>query len=320
VAITANNVIATLDTLSIGSKTASSPGESLYGVVATNGANVTMTSVGVTIGPGGAGQNGTQPPQTSGEVTCTAFGNGKSGSDGLAGAPGGLGSFLSSGMFSPGPIGGTGGSGTPGFCGLLGGGEPATNVTCSDCSLDCCNPPDCAVRTCSCGTSKVTCVGQIGGLGTAGEPGSGATGGTGGGGSFGVVAFGATLTISGCTVQVSEGGTGGNGGAGGLGSSGRTGAQGSGSCFNATCARPEGPCTTPTTLTCGGAGGSPGGDGGSGGPGGGGAGGDSYDYVTGGGGTVTVTNSTLTPAAAAAPGGTNAYEVSGPSGAFGVHN
>jgi hypothetical protein len=269
----------TLDTLDIVETTTAGTGVSLYGITSFD-STLVLSSVSVTVQPGGPGQNGA-PGGTGGigmEGGCSPPGTASVGGVGGNGAPTGHGSFgPPPGCFTPasdGTSGATGGSGSNGTIGGVGSsmrGDPWCTVSCDS------------------GTSYEY---YEGGTGFGGCPGPGGMGGlpaSGGGCSIGVYAWGGSVAISGGSIKTGNGGVGGTGGNGGPGGSGAPGAQGLG-VYALECDFHigTGTCTSDySNYVAGGAAGSKGGSGGVGGKGGGGAGGCSYAYYVGGGATVT---------------------------------
>lgn len=273
-------VIATLRHLAITTETRGAsepgqPGESCYGILAQGGATLFLTDVNVTAGdggPGGAAMPGLQPgtPTCNGETDCSDGAAGNAGQPGSAASASG--SFDTTGYL---PESGTdGAAGEPGHNGTAG--QPGGTGSCSTS----CGPP----QPCDPGTPMTGTPGTCGCGGGGGAPGGR---GQGGGASVGVLAIGATTTVSvtASDITAQDGGNGSPGGTGGGGQAGTSGAAG-----------PSTPCircvpilTTclPESITL--AGGAAGGDGGPGGPGGRGgdaAGGPSYAIVTVGGAAV----------------------------------
>jgi len=302
----------TLDTLTIQSLPSASPGQSLYGVMATGGTTtLVLNDVDINVAaagggpPGGVGSAGT--PGASG--ACTTQQDGANGPPGAAGpgAPPGL--FLASGYS---PANGTGGK-TNGGNGDNGG-PPA--------------PPACTtVTSCdddgngNCVSTNPSCCNTSGSCGNGGAGGGPGGPGQGGGSSVGVYTWGAVVTITGAAITTGTGGNGGPGGPGGPGGSGAQGPLGAAGkyaaschqhCIGSVCA-----CIGNTPLaTCEPAGlGSTGGTGGTGGGGGGGAGGYSYCWYIGPGSVVNASTTACTPGGAGSGGGGGAA-----GGASGTHN
>ncbi|HEY1958381.1 MAG TPA: hypothetical protein VGH28_22345 [Polyangiaceae bacterium] len=265
VGVTATSVAnAGLRLLSIIGKSSAQPGESVYGIFATESA-LTLDTISVSVGAGGSGATGANGDAgTPGATDCDA-------GDAAAGAgAGNVGEGAQAGTFGPtgydpatgGPGAADGSAGTPGTCSI--------------------NPLCVTI----CGTCESVCVNALAGCG--GGPGLGGAGGSGGGSSVAVYGWSSTLQIIGGSFTSGNGGSGGNGGAGGPGGGG-----GSGGVKDATCAsfcQVDAGCasvgdTSPQI-------GSTGGAGAAGGQGGGGAGGSSFAIWNGGdAGAVTVTGS-----------------------------
>jgi hypothetical protein len=320
--VLANGVTATLRTLTVKSLATAATGQSLYGVFATNGANVTMTAVEVSVAAGGAGTSGgsgaapvaqTPPCPASDGHAASAVANGTptnatytsagyvpgNGNGGAAGADGDNGTPGDPGSCASSPCGGT--SGAPVCTGTA------------------------ATASCTAGAASCGCSAQ-GTSGCGGPGGALGTGGTGGGASIGVFAWGATVSVTGGSVATSDGGPGGAGASGGTAptswanSAGAVGATGTFDtcdiktvCVGASCSsycdfKPGG------SVPGGGAGGV-GGQGSAGGAGASGSGGDSLAYVApvAGSGVVHVTGATLT----CGSGGTSPGPVKGTAGSNG---
>jgi hypothetical protein len=289
------NGAATVSTLTVLSMAASSvqPGQSIYGVFA-RGSNteLTLNNVVVSVASAGNGQTGSTGSTGSSPSSSCSSGDGQSNS--TAGAVGGgasAGTFSSSG-FTP-SSGGTGGSGNGGDNGTAA--PSPTSVSYSTCST--------GLLSCSMNSAS-SCTGTAGKNGCAGEGGGGGAGGSGGGTSVALFVDAAQVTVTGSSLTAGNGGNGGAGGTGGAGASGSAGAGGTSTpCTPSSCNIFL--CNKGSNVTgpAGGVGGT-GGHGSAGGQGGGGAGGDSYAVMSGGGGTVTLTTSTLVAGSAGtSPGG-----------------
>ena len=308
VATSNNGMTATLSTLTVLSKSAANPGESLYGIFAT-GANtlLALTDVVVTVQAGGAGQAGsTGAPGVAPPASCAAGDGNMNDAAGTVGAAGNAGTFSSTGFTTH--TGGAGGTGTAGDNGTAG--APGASV-----SGSVCGPSPCT-------NQQMSCVGGAGTNGCGGGGGLGGSAGAGGGSAVAIFAYDATVTITAGGFQAGNGGSGGAGGAGGAGASGSSGSMGSQTlCAQSACADSGSMGCIPlgTTVTgAGGAAGGKGGQGSTGGQGGGGAGGDSYVIATGGlatGRLKLVGSPALTPGAAGAGGSSN-----GASGNVGTQN
>jgi hypothetical protein len=302
-----DGMTATLSTLTVLSKAAANPGESLYGIFAT-GANtlLALTDVVVTMQAGGAGQAGTiGAPGVAPPASCSVS-DGTTNADGNVGTAGTVGTFSSTGFTAR--TGATGGAGAAGDNGTSGG--PGMSASVSVCGPD------------PCTNGQANCVGGAGANGCGGGGGLGGSGGTGGGSSVAIFAYDATVTVIAGGLQAGNGGSGGAGGAGGAGAAGSSGATGVPSvCAQSACSDSGALSCTPLGMDVtgpGGLAGGPGGQGGAGGQGGGGAGGDSYVIVTGGMATsrlALLASPALTPGVPG-PGGSS----NGPSGTAGAQN
>jgi hypothetical protein len=277
---------ATLCTMTLESMADAGPGETLYGVFATGNPSTTtivnLIDVTILVSGGGNGTTGTNGGMGNAGTAsgCTPADAGSMETPvGDAGDPADTGTFSSSGYVPAG--GGTGGMGEPGTNGTAAPAAPC--ITCvAACTLGC------GIKTSSMG---------CGGLGVPGCPGQGGkpgAGGGGGGSSVGIFVFDATVTITGSTITVSNGG---NGAPGGLGGDGGAGAPGVSGATGSSCSTACGgvPCEPETSeAPDGGAPGGLGGSGSSGGPGGGGAGGFSCPIALGGGGNAPLDASAFT--------------------------
>ena len=267
-----------LANLTIRSKPEAGPGESLYGVFASeNTALLELDNVRIVIassGSGAPGGNGVTGATSSGACQAGSGADGGGGSGGMSAVAGG---FTASG-YEPasGITGGDGGTGANG--------SAASTPPCAQCFTCNQNFPLC--------TTSGMVASSCGGSGTAGCGGGGGGGGragSGGGSSVALFLWNTAAFVDRGRYQAGSGGNGGSGGPGGPGGPGGAGASGlagSGCTVN---------CFDNAKLACGnegqGAEGAPGGNGGSGGPGGpggGGAGGSSYGVYIG--GTATMTN------------------------------
>jgi len=288
VASSNNGMTGTLSTLTVLSKPAAQPGESLYGVYATGMNTVlALTDVVVTVAAGGAGAPGiagATGSTPSGACTAADGHDAGAATGGTPGAAGAAGTFSSTGFTAH--AGGMGGNGAAGDNGMAGGAGSTTQYSV------------CATAS-PCTNGQNNCVGGTGQNGCGGGGGSGGTGGAGGGSSVAVFAYQATVTITAGGYQAGNGGAGGAGGAAGPGASGTPGATG----LTSDC--PPSACSDAGAMLCillnttftaaGGLAGGPGGSGSAGGQGGGGAGGNSYAIVTGGAATTTLTLSPSNP-------------------------
>jgi hypothetical protein len=325
-----SGVQASIETVTIESIDEPTYGQSLYGVMAASGANLTLTNVIIEVAGAGPGTNGGAGSNTTTPVACTSAGNGQPGAAQAPGSAGTAGTYTASG-YQLGATGSTGPTGNPGGNG--GAGQLGSSETCEHCTENppvCCNPTcqimhpgqaldpaSCTPASCSADTSTTSGTGGTGNPGCGGQGGGGGGGGTGGGSSIGIYAWGATVNIVGGEISVGPGGTGGAGGSGGSGAAGVAGAVGTPACTGSACSANT--CKASTTGPGGGQGGTPGGTGGTGGTGGGGAGGDSYGYyvqVVGDAGSVSASGATIqVPSTPASGGGPN-----GPNGHTGDHN
>ena len=258
---------ATLTNLFIKSR-APKPGESVFGIFASESTTLTLKQVSVVLGNGGDGMSGSGGADGGpGSGTCPP-------SDGTPGAPGAAGSNAPVTAFGPtGALPGTataGGEGNPGR-----NGSPGQDGGCENC-LNCptagaCRTPDGT----SCGTPGTAgCGGAAGGPGSAGQS---------GGSTIGIFAWGGALVINGGTVQSGNGGNGGGGGNGGHGGIGASGEMGEPGTACATTCVSLALCVGNGFMDAGSAGaaGGSGGTGGPGGVGGSGAGGDSFAIYSG---------------------------------------
>jgi hypothetical protein len=268
---------ATLRQLTIESKRAAKPGESVYGVFATK-AKLVLQSVVVTMGAGGDGSAGTKGNVGAvGDVRCAA-GNATPGVVGPRGDVPVAGSFGETGyVASNGASGKAATAGANGPC--------ATN---SNCTTTCTAGAPASVCTAGCNKPLSGC---------GGKPGTPGEGGMGGGSSIAVYGWSATIVLKGGAFTAGNGGKGGAGGEGGEG-----GAGGPTTAEQLLCVTCSGTgCATVGNQTL--ATGALGGKGGNGGPGSGGAGGSSHAVYVGGPDAVFTTeqNPTLT-AGQAGPG------------------
>jgi hypothetical protein len=272
---------ATLETLTIRSKTAAaSAGQSLYGIFASGASTEIVTrEVAIEVGAagngsaGGAGQNGDSPA-----ATCSAGTGADGATEGAvgSGAPGGM--FNATGYVpAPGVTGGTGANGDHGTAA-----PAAPCIACPDtgatCRPVCVGQPIC-VNLCSWSASFASC-GVAGINGCGGGGGKGGAPGSGGGSSVGVFLSNARLRAMSGKITSGRGGDGGLGGAAGQGKVGNAGAPGQPGLGCVLC---EGiissinpTCLQPSQAPAAGAPGGIGGAGKNGGPGGGGSGGHSY--------------------------------------------
>jgi hypothetical protein len=277
---------ATLDTLTIRSKSQASPGESVYGVMLRGAATeLHLNEVAVEAADAGDGVEGAPGNAgADGRSGCSA-GDASRGADATTPAAGAV-----AGTF--GPNGYTPADGQPGSAGMRGGngslGE-ASCVTCRDQIAD--QRPE--LRACqnlilnpclSDVTPERSCGDVSDTAGCAGKPGAGGAPGGGGGSSVAVYVWDGTLVLQGATLQAGNGGLGAIAGVGGKGGSGGKGVAGkAGSTCESTLTlvgvlMGTGPSAAGGGASAGGPGG-PGGDGASGGAG---AGGFSYALFKGG--------------------------------------
>ncbi len=261
--------------LSVLGKATAQPGESVYGIFATN-ATLTLDTISVSVGAGGDGAAGAQGDAgAQGGTDCDA------GDAGAGPSPGNVGEGATSGSF--GPNGWLPASGGPGAAdGSVGAPGPCTiNSSC--------------ITTCY--TCLSVCVNSLAGCG--GNAGGGGAGGSGGGSSVAVYSWNAHVQVLGGSFAAGNGGAGGSGGAGGNGGTG-----GAGNVQNATCLDA---CSDAGCATVGNASpqiGGTGGAGASGGHGGGGSGGNSIALYNGGNsGSVTLSGSPLLSFGTAGAGG-----------------
>jgi len=331
----------TLDTLAVAnvtvaaSGTGSSPGQTLYGIFASNSqagqTTLALSNVDIQVAAGGAGGTGAQGmagnPAALGSSGC-APGSGASPGPGALGSASGAGSYDVNGYHPQ-----SGGTGTQPADGQDGTAAPAiTGANCISAyfgsglvagiyntDVNCGQAPSACVMIL---TSKVQACGTIGSNGCGSGASHGGTGGTGGGGSIGVFVWNETVTIDGSAITPSTGGTGGSGGPGGTVSAGSPGAAGTpGPTVYSSCTA-TGPTCSPGGSTSNGAAGAKGGNGGTGGTGGqggGASGGDSLCYAFGGAATVTPTNMMCTPGPGGA-GGNAGLSDQGPAGLSQAHN
>lgn len=288
----------TLMNVNLENNTTASAGQGLYALT-TSGA-MTLDGVNITVAAGGAAAPMAQAaPGTPAASSCTAATTnpGANGAAVSAGAGAQQGFYISSGF-----IPGIGQLGPQGNAGNNGGpGTPSTE--CSDNSCDFpanaagCNGAACCTSStgaslCALATGCVSqYCGGTGSVGCGGGGGGAGNYGNGGGASIGIFVDNATVTVTGVTITVGNGGAGGDGGLGGTGAPGNTGAMGASVTAPTACsAKKSGSdynCTaTGTGQTLTGGTGTTGGNGSNGGQGGGGAGGDSLCYATFGTGTV----------------------------------
>jgi hypothetical protein len=319
----------TLETLNItvtATPSTSSPGSSVYGLMASD-ASLVLNYVSIHVpASGGVGATGgnSSGTGTTGGSDCTA-GSGGPGTPGGEGTAGPAGTFAPTG-YTPGVAGGVGATGA-----TAANGTAAPTPTPSTGDKTVCDPPVC---TPPCLHPDSTCV-DTGGTysirGDAGTPGCGGTGGTGGSGGAGggcsiaIYAWGGSITITGGTLSSGNGGPGGPGGAGAMGGSGGTGTTGASAVVGSGTGTSGTNCSGLMTVGGGevcvyppaalGTTAGNGGTGGTGGLGGGGAGGCSYVYYAGGSASVTVSGSLLQPGTGGMGGASN-----GAPGPAAAHN
>jgi hypothetical protein len=264
VVVTANFTgSAGLRLVSVIGKTGAQPGESLYGVFATD-AQLTLDTISVAVGTAGDGALGALGDAgAKGGIDCDASDGAAGASPGHSGAGAPEGTFAASGWTpSSGGAGSADGSaGTPGDCTI---------------SSSC-------ITTCY--TCFSICTDSLAGCG--GGAGAGGAGGTGGGSSVAVFSWNAKIQIIGGTFTTGNGGNGGNGGSGGSGGGGGSGAVKNGNCLSA-CSDAGCASVGNQSPEVGGAGG----NGAAGGQGGGGSGGSAFAFFRGGdAGAITMTAS-----------------------------
>lgn len=293
IAVTANfKGEATLETLTIKSKTAAKKSESLYGLHASGAETVVnLHNVFIQVAKGGDGENGTPGVNgTAGATLCALSGSGANGAKGAHGENASVGQFVN-GQYQP-SHGTTGKEGTSGYNGSMTKGECASTYVC----FEGCKKSN--VGSCSHTAISPFCA-EDGKPGCGGTRGTAGTRGQGGGSSIGIVAAqGAVVQIQGGEVKVSEGGRGGNGGKGGAEGSGGTGFTPASATVPFDCIyrcdSNFGSCSGDIVRYNLKAGtGGRGGNGGSGGQGGGGAGGFSAALVKTENGDITFTNTNL---------------------------
>lgn len=245
------------------------PSESLYGVLATNGSVVTLSSVTMNIGTAGNGADGAKAGVGGSAPQTCGSGGGGPGQVGDAGAPGQL-VYDALGVTAA-----VGKGGDPGTAGQDG--TASTDLSGTTCNVG-------AGQTCVTGDT-CTLVGTAGTNGC-GSPGArgGSPGGSGGSAIGIYVSTSSGVKMVNGSITVESGGIGGNGGAPGTGLPGSVGTKGretggsSGCIVGALCSDLVPPCTSGNGVAAAAAGGM-GGTGGTGGQGGGGAGGDAYGVV-----------------------------------------
>jgi hypothetical protein len=292
----------TLRTLTVATKDkaaaapADTSGESLIGILARGGAQLTLVDVDVKAGDAGDAGVATMPTPV-GPTACSGVNDCASGMNGVDGTPGGaaptFGAFDATG-YKP-------GDGKPGVDGTAGAngtaGVPATAAACVTCAAS--TQVDCMAASPVVAAMQSGDAGQCG-CGGAVAPAGGV--GRGGGSSVAVFTVGATTAVksTGGTVSAGAGGKGSDGAVGAPAAAGSTGAKGADSqCYQdqgaTTCVWTGTACTAAGTkiVSLPGATGGKGGDGGKGGKGGPGAGGPSYAIVEVGGAAVAPTGTKL---------------------------
>ena len=234
---------------------------SAYGLLATNGAAVTLDDVTIDTDPGATGTSGS-PGVNGGTGTAGANATGSAGAGSGAGAGGNGGVGLANGApgtqgygtsedrqggsggtggTAAGPTGGAGGAGAPGPNGtpgfevqgsfLANGYGPGGGVTGSR------GYPGAQGGGGGGGRGQQVCTAKVctpysggggGGGGDGGTGGSGGGAGSGGGGSIGIYAYSSTITVTsdGVKITTTNGGNGGSGSSGGSGGPGGTGGKG----------------------------------------------------------------------------------------------
>src|ERR1019366_4665020 len=234
----------TLDTLTVSnvtvaaSGTASSPGQTLYGIFASNSqaghTTLALHDVDIQVAAGGSGGTGTQGMAGSAAALASS---GCATSGGTSPGPGALGSAATTGSYDvagyhPQP----GGTGTQGVSGQDGTAAPAITAGANCISaytglvaggyntdVNCGAVPNACVNITS---SKVLACGTVGSNGCGGGGSYGGSAGSGGGGSIGIFVWNETVTLDTAAVTTSKGGKGGNGGPGGAVPAGSPGAAG----------------------------------------------------------------------------------------------
>jgi hypothetical protein len=276
---------ATLTTVTVLSKAAAAPGQSLYGIMATGASTrLTLDDVIVNVAGGGDGATGSAGSVGShAPATCSAGDGASATTAGPAGGGGSAGTFTATGFVpGAGATAGAGGAGDNGAAGL-----PGAAVSYGGCTGGLPGGPPCMATAAS-------CLGGTGKPGCGGGGGAGGGGGGGGGSSVALYVFGAQVTVNAGSLTASNGGRGGPGGGAGAGATGSAGATGTATmCTIAVCGAPipnicqgAAPGSPLTVTASGGGAGGTGGNGSAGGPGGGGAGGDSFAAVTAGAGSI----------------------------------
>jgi hypothetical protein len=299
---------AALARITIKSKDAANPSQSLYGVFA-RGADTRLLLDNVQIiiaraGDGTAGTDGTAGADGA-AAGCTSSSDGSNGeTDGAAGTGAAAGTFGSGGYVSS-----DGTAGSDGKAGHNGAPSPAGEcLNCYDCLI--CDG-DCQQAPCLGSLNGTVSCGSAGKAGCSGTEGKAGNGSHGGGSSVGLYTWNSAVSIVGGVVQAGDGGrgpAGGLGGRAGQGAAGFTGTAGS-------------DCTLSCPFDCnivyghgsGGTGGK-GGNGTKGGQGGGGAGGFSFALFKGGTGQVVTTGTVLVHGAAGASLGNGAAGQAGDIG------
>ena len=281
------NGSATLTNIVVKTK-APGPGETVYGIRANAGTNLTLNHVLVDIGNGGDGADGKPgEPGSAGSGTCPNPSGGADGPPGDAGA--GAPAIVLNATGAVAAPATAGADGTPGQNGMSG--PDGGCVSCVSCSTGNCE-----------GVIGQSC-GSPGAAGCAGTGGGGGTPGQSGGSSIAIFAWGGAVIVNGGIVHAGPGGRGGAGGPGGTGGTGSAGAIGSNGADCVTTCMVAGVCigNGATNHGTGGAAGTTGGKGGNGGNGGGGSGGDSFAIVSGLDASV-LSDADIAPGPAGAPG------------------
>ncbi len=270
----------TLRSLTVETKRVAAPGETLYGIFAV-GSQLVLDAVVVTVGSGGAGQDGAAGADgDAGAIKCAAGVGGD-------GTPGAVSALAVSGVF--GEAGYTASDGQQGQPATAG--EAGPCATQGQCTTTC-NPGSPAAQ-CTSG-----CIHPISGCG--GEAGLAGQAGLGGGSSIAMFGWSSELVARNSALSTADGGKGGEGGAGGAGGAGGTTFSEQLLCVD--CSGTG--CATVGNQTL--ATGAAGGKGGNGGAGSGGAGGSSYAVYSGGpGATYSGESTTLSNGAPGAGGGTS---------------
>lgn len=275
--------------LTIKSKPAAAPGESLYGLIAIGpNVKVALADSELVVAAGGDGAVGAAGVGTSAQQ-CLAGDDGANGTPGDPGPPGAAGTLGGDG-FTPG-AGGDGSTGEGGHVGTKGSDAPIVN-------FDYCDA--------TCKKTSGSVMGTSGTAGCGGGGGQGGKGGVGGGSSVGILAVNAMIVTYGGSVTTGAGGRGGEGGPGAAGVIGDPGTAGTDVAYakaiDGVCESPD-HCSNNPDHAPGGVAGGNGGTGGNGGQGGGGAGGWSIGFAKLDGAAILTSATTLFTTGEAGKGG-----------------